>query len=329
MFHVLPILIIQACSYIPSHSPGSTLPARPRANLPTGTQAYVSQTGISAGPTRVQNLLNPLDPPPRFQLWIRQQPIAARACAAGEKDRRPLDPPPILQLLVDEFDPKSKAYRDILQNKRLAVNCLLYLIEDVPQSYSTHPPQPSHAHARIPSENLVHRTQAIETRGRLYSDHQMMEISQNISPEKQGQLVQILSGNTFTSPFCVEEDPDPSTAPGVPITHADTSVGNGKGKMRQQQPGQGCPATFFIFPDLSVRSPGWYRLKFRLCDWGSVHDSGVTQPILAEVWSEVFRVYTSKDFPGMKESSLLTNKLKELGAKDLKTRGKPKGKEKK
>lgn len=80
------------------------------------------------------------------------------------------------------------------------------------------------------------------------------------------------------------------------------------------------PATFFIFSDLSVRTAGLYRLQFRLMDWGSVVDTGVPQPILAETWSDSFRVYSSKDFPGMQKSSRLTIRLRELGFMELKPR---------
>jgi len=36
----------------------------------------------------------------KFELALRQQPKAARACGAGERDRRTIDPPPVLQLLI-------------------------------------------------------------------------------------------------------------------------------------------------------------------------------------------------------------------------------------
>jgi hypothetical protein len=35
-----------------------------------------------------------------YDIIIRQQPIAARACGFGDRDRRVIDPPPILQMLV-------------------------------------------------------------------------------------------------------------------------------------------------------------------------------------------------------------------------------------
>lgn len=49
-------------------------------------------------------------------------------------------------------------------------------------------------------------------------------------------------------------------------------------------------------------------------------------PILAETWSDPFRVYPAKDFPGMSDSSVLAEGLKEAGFVELKTRGKGRGK---
>lgn len=37
-----------------------------------------------------------------YKLIVRQQPLAARACGFGERDRRVIDPPPILQLTIDD-----------------------------------------------------------------------------------------------------------------------------------------------------------------------------------------------------------------------------------
>ncbi|KAI9301518.1 velvet factor [Cunninghamella echinulata] len=35
-----------------------------------------------------------------YELVVCQQPLHARMCGFGEKDRRPIDPPPIVQLIV-------------------------------------------------------------------------------------------------------------------------------------------------------------------------------------------------------------------------------------
>jgi hypothetical protein len=37
-----------------------------------------------------------------FTLAVVQDPIRARCCGFGEKDRRPIDPPPILELIAED-----------------------------------------------------------------------------------------------------------------------------------------------------------------------------------------------------------------------------------
>lgn len=74
---------------------------------------------------------------------------------------------------------------------------------------------------------------------------------------------------------------------------------------------EGC---FFCFPDLSCRTHGKYRLRFVLMRIDPMHlHVGGFSPILCEVLSDVFTVYTAKDFPGMRPSSALTRALKLQG----------------
>ncbi|KAI5868148.1 velvet factor-domain-containing protein [Durotheca rogersii] len=40
-----------------------------------------------------------------YRLQVRQQPVAARSCGFGERDRRVIDPPPIVQVFIE--DPKA------------------------------------------------------------------------------------------------------------------------------------------------------------------------------------------------------------------------------
>ena len=60
-------------------------------------------------------------------------------------------------------------------------------------------------------------------------------------------------------------------------------------------------------------------------NWGSVEDTGQSMPVLAETWSESFRVYPAKSFLGVRNSSVLVNGLKELGLMELNTRVEGKG----
>ncbi|PWY87769.1 velvet complex protein [Aspergillus heteromorphus CBS 117.55] len=237
-------------------------------------------------------------PPPRrvsttsrYHLHIRQQPIAARACGAGDRDRRPVDPPPIIQMLLTDFDAQASDDIDILQDPRFTVGCFL-----------------------VP-----------ETRGSFSSDADGDSAlrEDRVGGTAPGQSTPLLSGKAFVSPFFVDEDPDPTTAPNHPSSFDHTSD-----RRMHPAPANGLkpPAAFFIFSDLSVRTAGLYRLQFRLMNWGHVEDTGQSMPIIAEAWSDPFRVYPAKDFPGMRDSSTLTEGLKELGFVELKTRGKGKGK---
>lgn len=278
-------------------------PRHPTYSMPHGFDKLLHHEPESLPPTPPRQKSNQ----PRYHLHVRQQPIAARACGAGDRDRRPVDPPPIVQILLKDFDSDSQDDRDILQDPRFTVGCLLFPVSD--SSGWPRPPDPEQAR---PPE-----------RGQDRDGDGVARADDDFSTP-------LLSGKAFMSPFFVDADPDPNSAPTHPSSddmHRGSpfipppSPQNLRNASKLHQ-----PATFFIFADLSVRSAGLYRLQFRLMNWGSVEDTGQSMPILAETWSDPFRVYPAKDFPGMRDSSILAEGLKELGFVELKTRGKGKGK---
>ena len=74
---------------------------------------------------------------------------------------------------------------------------------------------------------------------------------------------------------------------------------------------EGC---FFVFPDLSCRTHGRYRLRFVLMRLEpSELRVGRRSPTYTQVLSDVFTVYTAKEFPGMRPSTGLTKALKRQG----------------
>ena len=74
---------------------------------------------------------------------------------------------------------------------------------------------------------------------------------------------------------------------------------------------EGC---FFLFPDLSCRTTGKYRLKFVLVVLNPANIKiGDRLPPKATVLSDVFEVYPAKTFPGIVPSTELTIRLKEQG----------------
>ncbi|EON68377.1 hypothetical protein W97_07635 [Coniosporium apollinis CBS 100218] len=173
-----------------------------------------------------------------YELRVRQQPIAARACGFGERDRRVIDPPPIVQLVAT--DPRTG---------RLDNDEMRY------------------------SLNVVHCT--------LWNADATQEETALVQPDRP--TTRRLMGQLVASPSVAKDEHDV----------------------------EGC---FFCFPDLSCRTHGRYRLRFVLMriDPLNLHVGGFT-PILAEVLSDVFTVYTAKDFPGMRSSSALTRALKLQG----------------
>ncbi|KAI8617771.1 velvet factor-domain-containing protein, partial [Chytriomyces sp. MP71] len=67
---------------------------------------------------------------------------------------------------------------------------------------------------------------------------------------------------------------------------------------------------FFVFPDLSVRMEGSYRLKFSLFEIINTEMYYCTSII-----SNPFNVYSAKKFPGMEESTFLSKAFAEQGLK--------------
>ncbi|KAJ3198895.1 hypothetical protein HK099_003412 [Clydaea vesicula] len=80
----------------------------------------------------------------------------------------------------------------------------------------------------------------------------------------------------------------------------------------------GNSGTFFIFKDLSVRSPGVYMLKFILYNLESqVKDDELTYRYSIDVTlsSPIINILKPKDFPGMMISSDITKAFKNQGLK--------------
>lgn len=74
---------------------------------------------------------------------------------------------------------------------------------------------------------------------------------------------------------------------------------------------EGC---FFVFPDLSVRTIGAYRLRFDLINPDPLHMApGHRLPVKATIKSSLFHVYNTKDSGDMRASTELTKRLGEQG----------------
>lgn len=86
---------------------------------------------------------------------------------------------------------------------------------------------------------------------------------------------------------------------------------------------EGC---FFCFSDLSCRTSGEYRLRFSVVVLDPLRgEVGKNSAIRASVMSDVFTVYSAKDFPGMLASTPLTRRLRDQGCLISIKKGKDRG----
>ncbi|GKU06159.1 ryp2 [Fusarium langsethiae] len=173
-----------------------------------------------------------------YSLKIRQQPVAARSCGFGERDRRVIDPPPIVQLVIEGPNLTKDQISKHLRYSHYVMSC-----------------------------SIVDETGARDA---------------SFMPEEYRQQRRLM-GSLVSAPFVGKDE-------------------------------HGEEGSFFCFPDLSCRTPGSFRLKFSMVKLDPARAREVKRfPDLAAAQSEVFTVYTAKDFPGMQASTKLTKRLKEQG----------------
>lgn len=61
-----------------------------------------------------------------YRIRVRQQPVAARSCGFGERDRRVIDPPPIVQLTIDDADATQAELSQRIRHPFSVVHCSIW-----------------------------------------------------------------------------------------------------------------------------------------------------------------------------------------------------------
>jgi hypothetical protein len=92
----------------------------PTASRPAPTPAIVRQTFARAEPQDVTS------PSATYKLTVRQQPVAARCCGFGDRDRRVVDPPPIVQLTIEDPNASAEELERRLKWPALVTHCAIY-----------------------------------------------------------------------------------------------------------------------------------------------------------------------------------------------------------
>ncbi|PWZ00977.1 hypothetical protein BCV70DRAFT_86388 [Testicularia cyperi] len=213
-----------------------------------------------------------------YQLMVREQPKQSRMCGVGEKaDRRPIDPAPIVQLRVITHD------RPVRNTSSIDTTAVPPPVERRPGQGPSVPSTPG-IRCGIPVSTAL--GDGWEDKAWYLENPYYFMYAMLCHAETDEELHLLSDGKTrYTSGSCVSC-----------LYHLKDIDGSHQG--------------FFVFPDLSIRVEGRYRLK--LCLFETI---GHTVHHCRSIYSDPFHVYTAKRFPGMEESTRLSRSFAEQGLK--------------
>ncbi|KAJ1674709.1 hypothetical protein EV182_002727 [Spiromyces aspiralis] len=193
----------------------------------------------------------------KYTIKVIQQPLRARMCGFGDKDRRPIDPPPVVKLTAYDASGQPITFNEV-DASRFVVHAALCSPDYCDRSTVINP-------SSIPTALPAYH-------------HASVAIMSLNDPVKARNLV----GVTVSSAYLLRDE------------HDELGV-------------------FFIFHELSVRTEGRFRLRFTLVELSM--NSTNTSSVIDNAYSDVFEVYSAKNFPGMTESTELSKALASQGIK--------------
>lgn len=285
-----------------------------------------------------------------YKLEVVQQPIRARMCGFGDKDRRPITPPPCIRLTVfdetgKEIDPSEiDAQHFVLtvdlwnQDGTQEVNLVRHsntspAISISAATTTAYPPPPER-----PFLSLFPSPASLVAYYRNIGDHATANhwAAQSGLPQPglPSQVYHTPGMYQQTSPTALTNGMGPGSQPYVqaamtPISIVPTPtagmftrnlIGSLAVNAFKLTDADGKLGLWFVLQDLSVRTEGPFRLKCNFVDVGA-HDGSQGQlntgkaPVLATTYSETFQVYSAKKFPGVIESTPLSKAFAAQGIK--------------
>ncbi len=273
----------------------------------------------------------------RYELVVEQQPVRARMCGFGDKDRRPITPPPCIRLVVRNSKGQKIDVNDLDGTSFVLMVDLWH--EDSSRAvnlvrHSSSAPTISISSSTVTSypplrESPVYMTPAMVSQYNGY-DMPVPMPPRPVMPYGQPPLPSDYYGSAQAPPS-YPPYASPSgygqsqvampvvAAPSSNHNHTRNLIGmNAVNACRLNDP-EGKPGFWFILQDLSVRTEGTFRLKISMCDIGTRGGApaaiGQKFPILATNFSAPFTVYSAKKFPGVIESTPLSKCFAQQGIK--------------
>ncbi|KAI2629859.1 hypothetical protein GGR54DRAFT_282413 [Hypoxylon sp. NC1633] len=306
----------------------------------------------------------------KYRLEVVQQPLRARMCGFGDKDRRPITPPPCIRLVVMDKTTGKEVDCNEVEHQHYVLHVDLWSENGDKEVNLVKHSQQSPSISSTQASSFREVIEGSQTGGYGY---------QSIVPSNRDYGQQPNAGYPHAMP---PYQPDPYSqgygyppqaqqygypgqgyrndmVPGVPQLPSQTMFGP---RFSQDMPGHqmtqhrlmgtqspngmytrnliGSLAAsasrltdptdkigiWFILQDLSVRTEGWFRLRFSFINLrrpdtipngGSDADllNRGRAPVLAQVFSEKFQVYSAKKFPGVCESTALSKCFAVQGVK--------------
>ncbi|KAF2842903.1 hypothetical protein M501DRAFT_924770, partial [Patellaria atrata CBS 101060] len=263
-------------------------------------------------------------------LVVEQQPIRARMCGFGDKDRRPITPPPCIRLIVTDL----KSGKEIDFNE--VDSTFFVLTVDLWSADGTQEVNLVRHSGGSPTVSISASTTTSypppPERPSIYMNHQIMQYQ--AYPQAQTHHPSATM-NQYSSPQAPPPPPGPppnyySQTPGTPMP-IQAPAHPASGMFTRNLIGSLSVNAFrlsdteqkigfwFVLQDLSVRTEGSFRLKMNFVDVGSGQGNNTLNqgkaPVLATCYSEPFQVYSAKKFPGVIESTPLSKAFASQGIK--------------
>ncbi|PWW75166.1 hypothetical protein C7212DRAFT_352796 [Tuber magnatum] len=294
------------------------------------TRASSSSSSSHSAPPANNGLIQSLQQPPSqscrgdgnriYSLEVKQQPIRARMCGFGDKDRRPITPPPCVRLVVKDATTGKEVDINEVDTSFYVLTVDLWSadasrevnLQPQHQSYAPPPPQQQLQHPHVPGPYLGYHPAPPHAapppppppppppqqqsyfpppppgaQGYYQGIHGPPQPQQPPQQTPSGMFTRNLIGSLSASAF--------------KLTDPDNKIG-----------------VWFILQDLSVRTEGAFRLKMNFVNVGRVDGGGLntgSAPVLASAFSDVFHVFSAKKFPGVIESTNLSKCFATQGIK--------------
>ncbi|KAH7391867.1 velvet factor-domain-containing protein [Pyrenochaeta sp. MPI-SDFR-AT-0127] len=273
-----------------------------------------------------------------YRLRFEQQPVRARMCGFGDKDRRPITPPPCIRLIVcDSKTGQEIDFNDVdstffvlsvdlwHEDTSRAVNLVRHssaapTVSISSSTVTSYPPPPERP-MYIPTPMVPQYNQygqpipprAVDP----YSHPSMPPNYYGSAPGSAGYPPYGAGSAYGQNPV---QMPVAVAAPPINQNHTRNLIGmNAVNACRLNDP-EGKTGFWFVLQDLSVRTEGTFRLKISMCDIGTGQGTNAVVstgkcPILASSFSAPFTVYSAKKFPGVIESTPLSKCFAQQGIK--------------